>query len=545
VRSNWVQRVLFLVDRIALQEQALEAFKEHLPNAPIWPKQGERNFEANRRVYVVTYPTMLNIIEQDDCPLTPHFFDLIVADESHRSIYNIYKNIFDYFDAVQIGLTATPKDHIDHNTFNLFDCEDGLPTFAYTYEEAVNNIPPYLCDFEVLRIKTKFQKEGINSKTIAEQDKKQLLMEGKDPGEYNFEGTDLEKKVSNRGTNALIVREFMEECIKDPNGVLPGKTIFFALSKKHAYRLCEVFNSLYPEYKGQLAEVIISDIKGVHGKGGILDRFKNNDMPRVAISVDMLDTGIDVREVVNLVFAKPVFSYTKFWQMIGRGTRVLDGGKKKPLCPEKDKFLIMDCWENFEYFKMNPKGKEEKPTKPLPVRLFEARMTKLEFALAKQETQIVEKTKNQLRADIRKLPANSVTVLEGKEYKDLFYKRFNNLFDEILEKAKTCNNVATLQNVKVEADVLKVRLLNEIEKKDEQIASENISERVKQGADAADTGTGLGLRFKKRRSISIRSINIASSWQIETIKDLDKYMDALKERILEELDADTIINIEF
>lgn len=416
MRSNWVQRVLFLVDRIALQEQALETFKEYLPNAPIWPKQKERKIALDGRIYVSTYPTMLNIIEQDETILSSHFFDFIIADESHRSIYNVYKNIFDYFNTIQLGLTATPKDHIAHNTFKLFNCEDGLPTYAYSYDEAISNIPTYLSDFEVLKIRTKFQQEGINSQTIADFDQKRLLEEGLDPDEFTFEGTELEKKISNKGTNALIVREFMEESIKDKDGVLPGKTIFFTLSKKHAYRICEIFNSLYPEYRGQLAEVIISDIKGVHGKGGILDRFKNHNMPRIAISVDMLDTGIDIREIVNLIFAKPVFSYTKFWQMIGRGTRILEQSDIKSWCPKKDKFLIMDCWENFEYFKMNPKGREKTPTKPLPVRLFEARINKLQVSQEIKNEIITQKTMKQIQKDISSLPKNSVVVLENKEY---------------------------------------------------------------------------------------------------------------------------------
>ena len=452
MRSNWVQRVLFLVDRIALREQALDAFKDHLPNAPVWPKQEEIEFTTDRRVYVTTYPTMLNIIEQDNCPLTPHFFDLIVADESHRSGYNVYKNIFDYFDALQLGLTATPKNYIDHNTFGLFNCDDGLPTFAYSYEEAVNNVPPYLSDFEVIKIRTKFQQEGINSSTIAEMDKKKLLADGKDPDEINFEGIELEKKGTNKGTNVLIVREFMEESIKDSNGVLPGKSIFFALSKKHAYRLCEVFNSLYPEYMGRLAEVIISDVKGVHGKGGILDRFKNSDMPRIAISVDMLDTGIDVREVVNLIFAKPVFSYTKFWQMIGRGTRVLEPGKIKSWCPVKDKFLIMDCWENFEYFKMNPKGKECKPSIPLPVRLFESRLDKLAACLETANKLIKEKTIKQIQVDIKTLPANSVIVLDSQKHLDYIkYESFwENMTPENIGYLRS--NLAPVMRAKSDAD---------------------------------------------------------------------------------------------
>ena len=306
MRSNRVQKVLFLVDRIALREQALEAFKEHLPNAPVWPKTGEVKFAPDRRVYCATYPTMLNLIQQEDCPLNPHYFDMIVADESHRSIYNVYKNIFDHFDAIQLGLTATPKDVIEHNTFQLFDCEDGLPTFAYSYEEAINNIPPYLSDFEVLKLRTKFQQEGINSETIAEAEKNRLIRDGEDPDEFNFEGTELEKKVTNKGTNALIVREFMEECIKDSNGVSTWVKRYFLPSLKSTLIGYAKFLMLFIlNTRGQLAEVIISDVKGVHGKGGILDRFKTKDMPRIAISVDMLDTGIDILELVNLVFAKP------------------------------------------------------------------------------------------------------------------------------------------------------------------------------------------------------------------------------------------------
>ncbi|PIR55634.1 restriction endonuclease subunit R [Candidatus Peregrinibacteria bacterium CG10_big_fil_rev_8_21_14_0_10_36_19] len=427
MRANRIQKVLFLVDRIALRNQALDAFKEYLPNAPIWPKIGEKEIKTDRRVYSATYPTMLNIIENKDCPLSPHFFDLIVADESHRSIYNVYKNIFDYFDAVQLGLTATPKDALEHNTFDLFDCEDGLPTFAYSYEEAINNVPPYLSDYEVLKIRTKFQKEGIRKENISLKEQQKLLADGKEPEEINYEGTDIEKKVTNRGTNALIVQEFMEESIKDESGTLPGKSIFFAMTMKHARRLQEVFDDLYPEHKGNLAKVIVSDDSRVYGKGGLLDQFVNNDFPRIAISVDMLDTGIDVRELVNLVFAKPVFSYTKFWQMIGRGTRLLEAKKIKPWCKKKDKFLIMDCWENFEYFQMNPTGKIDRPTKPITVRLFETRLEKLEIAEKTNASEIITDTINKLREDISKLPENNVVILDSRntldKVDDAFWQR--------------------------------------------------------------------------------------------------------------------------
>ncbi|HNH33877.1 MAG TPA: DEAD/DEAH box helicase family protein, partial [bacterium] len=380
MRAGWAERILFLVDRVALQNQTLDAFKEFLPNEPRYPKPYEKEIATDRRIYVSTYPSMLNIIRDEKNPLSPHFFDLIVVDESHRSIYNTYQEILDYFNTITLGLTATPTDVIDHNTFQLFECEDGVPTFAYSYEEAVNHIPPFLSNFQVMKIKTKFQNEGISKRTISLEDQQKLIVEGKEIEEINYEGTEIEKKVINRGTNALIVREFMEESIKDTNGVLPGKTIFFCISKAHARRIEEIFDSLYPEYKGELAKVIVSEDPRVHGKGGLLDQFTNNDMPRVGISVDMLDTGIDIREVTNLVFAKPVYSYTKFWQMIGRGTRLLEQEKIKSWCTQKDNFLILDCWDNFEYFKLNPRGKELKGQIPLPVRLFGVRLEKIEEA---------------------------------------------------------------------------------------------------------------------------------------------------------------------
>ena len=467
MRAGWAERVLFLVDRIALRDQTLEAFKEHLPNEPRWPKQGEKEIATDRRIYVSTYPTMLNVIRNEEKSLSPHFFDLIVVDESHRSIYNTYQEILDYFNTITLGLTATPTDVIDHNTFQLFECEDGVPTFAYSYDEAVNHIPPFLSNFQVMKIKTKFQDEGINKRTISLEDQQKLMLEGKEIEEINYEGTEIEKKVINRGTNALIVREFMEESIKDANGVLPGKTIFFCISKAHARRVEEIFDSLYPEYKGELAKVLVSEDPRVYGKGGLLDQFVHNDMPRIAISVDMLDTGIDVRELVNLVFAKPVYSYTKFWQMIGRGTRLLEPEKIKPWCTQKDNFLILDCWDNFEYFKLKPRGKELKGQIPLPVRLFGVRLEKIEEAQTQSKSEIVNKEIQKIKKQVEALPENSVVIMEARnELQRLEDENFwNNLtFDkmEFLEAVvkpllRTVSDV-DFKAMRFEKDIVEVSL---------------------------------------------------------------------------------------
>lgn len=438
MRASWAERVLFLVDRIALRNQALDAFKEHLPHEPRWPKVGEKSIAKDRRIYVSTYPTMLNIIRDKAYSLSPHFFDLVVVDESHRSIYNTYKEVLDYFKTITIGLTATPTNVIDHNTFDLFKCEDGIPNYAYSYEEAVNNIPPFLCDFQVMKIQTKFQEEGINERTITLNDQKKLIQEGKDVEEIDFEGSEIEKTVINKGTNVAIVRAFMEDSIKDTNGVLPGKTIFFCTSISHARRVEKIFDALYPEYVGELAKVIVSDDPRVYGKGGLLHQFTHNNMPRIAISVDMLDTGIDVREIVNLVFAKPVYSYTKFWQMIGRGTRLLEPTKIKPWCLEKDSFLIIDCWDNFEYFQLNPTGREVKPQIPLPVRFAGFRIDKIEDALDKSKAEIAAKEIQYLKIQIEGLPQESVVIKDAKaelaKLDESFWKSLNSSKIDFLRK---------------------------------------------------------------------------------------------------------------
>lgn len=430
IRANWASRVLFLVDRIALRNQTVDEFGDHTPNYSVWPHPSETSFDQKRRVYVSTYQTMLNIIENEKTSISPHFFDLIIVDESHRSIYNVYQGILNYFNAIVLGLTATPTDVIDHNTFEVFECENGLPSFAYTFEEAVNNIPKYLNNFQVLALGTKFQKEGIHKSNISVEEQKKLIVQGIDPEEINFQGTELEKAVTNKGTNALVVKEFMEECIKDSNGVLPGKTIFFCMTMAHARRVKEVFDQFYPQFHGELTKVIVSDDPRVYGKGGLLDQFRNNDLPRIAISVDMLDTGIDVPTIVNLVFAKPVFSYTKFWQMIGRGTRILDPTKVKPWCKEKGDFLIIDCWDNFDYFKLTPKGKELKQQVALPVRLFRMRLEKLRKAQELFQETIATKETQRLKGMLDLLALNNVVIMDEmsllKKVKDeMFWERLD------------------------------------------------------------------------------------------------------------------------
>lgn len=533
MRASHAEKVLFLVDRIALREQALGAFKEHLPNEPRWPNVGEKLLAKDRRIYVSTYPTMLNIIRDDSQYLSPHFFDCIVIDESHRSIYNTYGEVLDYFKSITLGLTATPTDIIDHNTFQLFHCEDGIPTFAYTFEEAVNNVPPYLSNFQVMKIQTKFQMKGISKRTISLEDQKKLLLEGKEIEEINFEGSQLEKQVINKGTNALIVKEFMEESIKDFNGVLPGKTIFFCSSKAHARRIEEIFDKLYPQYKGELAKVLVSDDPRVYGKGGLLDQFTNNDMPRIAISVDMLDTGIDVREIVNLVFAKPVYSYTKFWQMIGRGTRLLETSKPKPWCIEKDVFLVLDCWDNFEYFKLKPKGKELKPQLPLPVRLVGLRLDKIEKAIDIGQTPIAEREIEKLHKQISQLPQTSVVIKEAAAvlarleeenfWITLSHQKLEYLRAEIKPLFRTVSET-DFKAMRFERDLLEYSLakLSEEQEKAE-ILKEGIVEQISE--------LPLSVNFVKAEESLIRSAQSKHYWTKGNLIEIEDSLDELNSHL--------------
>jgi type I restriction enzyme R subunit len=406
MRAGWAQKVLFLVDREALADQAWrDGYKQHLPSeSRCYIRSGEIDSES--RLFVATVQTMMECFHK----VSPGFFDIIISDECHRSIYNKWKDVLSYFHAIQIGLTATPSDFIERDTFKFFECEENVPTFNYRYDSAVKD--GHLVDFRpAYAAQTNFQITGIKGNELPPSIQKKLVEEGLTLDDIDFEGTDLEKKVTNIGTNESLVREFMDVCIKDDSGVIPGKSIIFAVSHKHAKRLWTIFDRLYPEYKGCLVEIIDSKMERPLK---LLDKFKNESFPRVAISVDMLDTGVDIREVVNLVFAKPVFTKIKFWQMIGRGTRTLDEKQLKPWCTEKEKFLIIDHWNNFERFGEKPEGEIPPIQDAIPVKIFRVRLTKLRIFQRRQDTQKFERVKTEIVNDIKNLPENSITVKENR-----------------------------------------------------------------------------------------------------------------------------------
>ncbi|MBI4931837.1 MAG: DEAD/DEAH box helicase family protein [Bacteroidetes bacterium] len=410
LQARQAQKVLFLADRDSLVDQALtDGFKVHLPNEAR-TRIRTFNIDKTTRVYVSTLQTLELCYEK----FNPAEFDLIVSDECHRSIYNKYTDVLAYFDAVQIGLTATPAHFLDRDTFRFFECDGTAPTYLYKYDDAVKE--GYLADYNVYSAQTKFQRKGIKGVDLSEADQESLKERGINPEDINFEGTDLEKKVTNKDTLVRQWEEFMDVCHKDAGGQLPAKTIIFAITQKHAIRLEETFNEMYPEHKGQLARVITS---GVERASDLLAKFKKQDMPRIAISVDMLDTGVDVPEVMNLAFMKPVGSQIKFWQMIGRGTRSLEACKHLEWLPEnkKDNFLIVDFWENFEHFNMMPKDENGIKQIPILVSIFNTRLSKLEILIGDQSGEDFQRIVKECRAYIARIPLDSFTV--KKNIKDV------------------------------------------------------------------------------------------------------------------------------
>ena len=370
-RHNWVKNVLFLADRKALVKQAKNNFSKLLPNLSLCNLLDRNDNPEESRMIFSTYPTMMNAIDDTkgkdgDRLFTPGHFDLIIIDESHRSIYKKYRSIFDYFDAYLIGLTATPRDEIDKNTYSIFDLENRVPTYAYEYEKAVED--GYLVDYRTIEVKSKVMEAGIKYDDLTQEEKEEyeILFDDDESIGDEISSTAVNEWLFNADTIDLVLNKLMTEGLRIEGGEKLGKTIIFAKSSRHAKAIVERFNKLYPEYGGNFAKVVEHKTPYVDT---IIDDFSDKDkMPQIAISVDMLDTGIDIPEILNLVFFKKVRSKTKFWQMIGRGTR---------LCPDllgvgqdKEEFLIFDFCNNFEFFRVNPKGFEGNNVETLTEQLF-------------------------------------------------------------------------------------------------------------------------------------------------------------------------------
>jgi type I restriction enzyme R subunit len=414
MRCNWVKRVLFLADRVALVNQAVNAFKKHLPASSPVNLVTEKDTEG--RVFVSTYPTMMRMIDEtveNQRRFGVGHFDLVIIDEAHRSVYQKYRAIFEYFDSFLVGLTATPKDEVDHNTYGLFELETGVPTDNYGLEEAVKDgflVPP-----KSVSVPLKFQREGIKYDELPEEEKELWdELEWNEEGEVpnRVEAAAINKWLFNKDTVDKVLEHLMTRGAKVADGDRLGKTIIFAKNHDHAIFIADRFDANYPQYKGAFARVI--DFQVTYAQSLIDDLSNLAKAPHVAISVDMLDTGIDIPEVVNLVFFKLVRSKTKFWQMVGRGTR---------LCPnlfgpgrDKQFFYIFDYCQNLEFFSQNPETTDGAAGESLGKRLFTTRVE----LIAELDRSIAggsDKDKNvELRADMAEFLRGQVAAMNVNNF---------------------------------------------------------------------------------------------------------------------------------
>ncbi|MBX6385430.1 MAG: DEAD/DEAH box helicase family protein [Microbispora sp.] len=320
-QAGWAERVLFLVDRDQLAKQALEAIQDLLPAySSYWLRPGMARQE--QQITVALLQTMIGQVDD----YTAGYFDVVIADECHRSIYGAWQTALTKFDAVHVGLTATPANYIERNTYEFYQCEPGKPDFSYPIQDAFRD--EYLVPY--------YFATGIT----------EILAEGADVDDEHYDPAEFERRFTNEATNRLMMEEFDRLAwerykelapLQDPG---PGKAIVFAITKHHAARLAQYLNELHPELKGRYAEVITSDVVDPNA---LIRKFKTETYPMVAVSVGMLDTGFDCREVLHLVMARRVRSPILYQQMRGRGTRT---------APHigKQKFVIYDFFKNHEHF---------------------------------------------------------------------------------------------------------------------------------------------------------------------------------------------------
>ena len=455
-RGGYVTNILFLADRTALVKQARDDFKNYLPDMSLCNLCDNKD-DRNARIVFSTYPTMLNAIDSiktnDGIPLfSPAHFDLIITDESHRSIFKKYRAIFEYFDAIMVGLTATPKTDVDRNTYDFFEVQSNVPTYAYDYETAVYTdhvLVPYY-NYEA---KTKFLDEGITYDELSDEDKERYEDDFAEDGYIPdfIPPENLNKFIFNENTVDVVLQDLMERGIKVQGGDRLGKTIIFAQNKEHAEFIVKRFNALYPNYHGNFAQRVTCDDSYAQT---VIDDFKIPDrMPIIAVSVDMMDTGIDVPECVNLVFFKKVRSKTKFWQMIGRGTRLcknlscmdsIDGEYE-----DKCRFLIFDYCGNFEYFREHKNGYESQETKSLTENIF-CKQVRLIFSL--QDGNFSDNEYQTFRQNLVEICYNGVNALSydlvsvrlKKEYVEKFRKIENWQALSDMDKYELENHIAPL-----------------------------------------------------------------------------------------------------
>lgn len=428
-RNKIIKNVLFLADRTALVSQAKRNFSNLLPNMSICELSGSAEKDLNARLIFCTYQTMINYIDAEKKEFSSGRFDLIIIDEAHRSIFNRYGTIFKYFDSLLVGLTATPKDEVDANTYHIFGCEAGMPNYDYSLEEAVHD--KYLVGYTVRNRSSKLLKEGIDLKKLSTDEREQLddyiieVNEDVPTPDFNIPGNELFKYLFNKDTCKQVLEELMQWGLR-VDGENIGKSIIFAYNHSHAQMIVDCFHELYPNYSSNFCQLV--DYSVSYGDDLVV-KFEQDPEFVIAVSVDMLDTGVDVPAILNLVFFKKIRSKIKFVQMIGRGTRLCEN----LLGPGKNKngFQIFDYCGNFEYFGQHPDGASGKEVLTLSQRLFNVRLEML-YELQNLEHQqdlylreYYDSIKQILHNDVVKIKShdNRIQVREKMNFVDKYYDR--------------------------------------------------------------------------------------------------------------------------
>ncbi len=534
IKNDWIKNILFLADRTALVKQAKKNFNNLLPELTLCNLLDNKDDPESRMIFS-TYPTMMNAIDEvkrkDGKKLfTPGHFDLIIIDESHRSIYKKYQDIFNYFDGILLGLTATPKNELDKNTYTIFDLEDGVPTYAYELDQAIED--KYLVPYHTIESETKLMKDGIHYDDLSEEEKEHFE-DVFDEFVKDIDGDALNSQLFNKDTVDKILQELMSKGLKVEGGDKLGKTIIFAKNKKHAEFIVERFNKLYPNYKGNFAKAVYTGIKFVEST---MDDFEVKDkLPQIAVSVDMLDTGIDIPEVLNLVFFKKIRSKTKFWQMIGRGTRLCKD--LYGIGQDKDSFRIFDYCGNFDFFRANKNGKEAKITKSLTETLFNIKISIIKELqnLEYQEDKFIEYRNNlikDIKKEIEKIDETKFNARMKLKYIHKFKQE--NAFEVLsnVDVKELEDNVAILV-LAIEDDELAKRfdsLMYTIEYLElRQLSSTNFKKRVVVTAQKLST-KGTIAQIKQHEKL-IKEIQTDKYWSEADIFDYEKLRETLRDLI--------------
>lgn len=435
-RNAWAKNILFLADRTALVDQAKKNYSKLLPSMSFSVlSDAKGNIDKDARIMFSTYQTMINYIDDESKEFSIGRFDLIIIDEAHRSIFGRYKSILSYFDSLVVGLTATPRDDMDKSTYEMFEMEGGQPNFAYEMQDGENE--GYLCRHKAFAKGTIVMREGIKYDDLSDDEKEQMesvwLYEAEKEGAgyvvptpRNIQSNEIFNYIFNINTIDLVIQDLMENGLKINEGDTLGKTIIFAYNHQHADKIVERFNVLYPELgKDDFCQLIDNYVKFPKA---LIDKFELRDtMPQIAVSVDMLDVGVDVPDILNLVFFKPVKSKIKFVQMIGRGTRLSENiyGDGK----DKDLFYIFDWCGNFDFFGKNPNGVEAVSTISLTAHIFRMKseiacwLQSADYQTNEFTKALHDKWKDELLEHVRGLSDSRICVRENWQYVDKFRKQ--------------------------------------------------------------------------------------------------------------------------